>query len=45
MRLLEAGYAHSVACIMTYAAVHTGEKATFDEKAQEVMAGGKPFMY
>jgi len=39
----EAGYAHSVACIMTTAAIRTGEKATFDEKKQEVMAGGKIF--
>ncbi len=42
---VEAGYAHSIACIMTNAAVRTGEKATFDEKRQEVMAGGKVFMY
>ncbi len=42
---VEAGYAHSIACIMTNAAVRTGEKATFDEKKQEVMAGGKVFMY
>jgi hypothetical protein len=30
---------------MTNAAVHTGEKVTFDEKKQEVMAGGKVFKY
>jgi predicted dehydrogenase len=42
---VEAGYEHSIACIMTNAAVRTGEKATFDEKTQEVMAGGKVFMY
>jgi hypothetical protein len=30
---------------MTTAALRTGEKATFDEKSQEVVAGGKPFMY
>lgn len=42
---VEAGYAHSIACIMTNAAVRTGRKATFDEKKQEVMAGGKVFMY
>ena len=30
---------------MTNAAVHTGAKVTFDEKTQEVMAGGKPFKY
>jgi hypothetical protein len=42
---VEAGYQHSIACIMTNAAVRTGEKATFDEKNQEVMAGGKVFKY
>lgn len=40
---VEAGYAHSIANIMTTAASHTGLKATFDEKAQEVMVGGKVF--
>jgi predicted dehydrogenase len=40
---IEAGYAHSIASIMTNAAVRTGQKATFDEKTQEVMAGGKVF--
>lgn len=42
---VEAGYAHSIANIMTNAAVHTGQKATFDEQTQEVMAGGKVFKY
>ncbi len=42
---VEAGYMHSVATIMTNAAVRTGEKVTFDEKKQEVMAGGKVFKY
>jgi predicted dehydrogenase len=42
---VEAGYMHSIACIMTTAASRTGEKATFDEKTQEVMAGGKVFKY
>jgi predicted dehydrogenase len=40
---VEAGYAHSVACIMTNAAARTGTKVTFDETRQEVMAGGKSF--
>jgi hypothetical protein len=40
---VEAGYSHSIATIMTNAAVITGEKATFDEKTQEIMVGGKPF--
>jgi hypothetical protein len=30
---------------MTTAAAHSGLKATFDEKTQEVMVGGKPFKY
>ena len=38
---VEAGYYHSIATIMTNAAVHTGAKVTFDEKSQEVMAEGK----
>ena len=42
---VEAGYSHSIATIMTNAAVHTGMKATFDEKTQEVMVGGKVFKY
>lgn len=42
---VEAGYMHAIAVIMTNAAVRTGTKATFDEKAQEVMADGKIFKY
>jgi predicted dehydrogenase len=42
---VEAGYNHSIACIMVTAASRTGMKATFDEKKQEVMAGGKIFKY
>ena len=42
---VEAGYSHSIATIMTNAAVHTGLKVTFNEKTQEVMAGGKIFKY
>jgi predicted dehydrogenase len=42
---VEAGYSHSIATIMTNAAVRTGMKATFDEKTQEVMVGGKVFKY
>lgn len=40
---VEAGYQHSIACIMANAAVRTGERVTFDEKTQEVMAGSKVF--
>ena len=42
---VEAGYSHSIANIMTTAAAHSGQKATFDEKTQEVMVGGKAFKY
>lgn len=40
-----AGYNHSIANIMCTASLRTGEKATFDEKTQEVLAGGKVFQY
>jgi predicted dehydrogenase len=42
---IEAGYSHAIAVIMANAAYRTGSKATFDEKTQEVMAGGKVFQY
>lgn len=42
---IEAGYAHAIAVIMTNAAYRTGEKVVFDEKTQEVMAGGKAFKF
>jgi predicted dehydrogenase len=42
---IEAGYNHAIAVIMTNAAYRTGEKVTFDEKVQEVMAGDKVFKY
>lgn len=40
-----AGYNHSIANIMTTAALRTGEFVTFDRDKQEVMAGGKVFQY
>ncbi len=40
---IEAGYQHSIATIMSNAAYQTGLKVTFDEKTQEVLAGGKPY--
>ena len=40
-----AGYNHSIANIMCTAALRTGEKASFDEATQEVLAGGKVFQY
>ena len=42
---VEAGYQHSIATIMANAAARTGERVTFDEKAQEVMVGGKVFKF
>lgn len=42
---VEAGYNHSIANIMTTAALRTGQFVTFDEKNQEVLAGGKVFKY
>lgn len=42
---VEAGYSHSIATIMTNAAVRTGSRASFDENTQEVMANGKIFKY
>lgn len=38
---VEAGYQHSIACIMANAAARSGQRVTFDEKTQEVMAGDK----
>ena len=42
---IEAGYNHAIAVIMTNAAYRTGQKVVFDDKTQEVMAGGKVFQY
>lgn len=42
---VEAGYYHSIASIMTNAAVRSGMKATFDPAKQEVMVGSKVFKY
>jgi predicted dehydrogenase len=42
---IEAGYNHAIAVIMTNAAYRTGERVTFDEQTQEVMAGNKVFKY
>lgn len=42
---VEAGFNHAVACIMANAAYRTGFRTTFDEATQEVMAGGKAFLY
>lgn len=42
---VDAGYNHSIATIMTNAAVRTGGKAVFDQSKQEVLVGGKVFKY
>jgi predicted dehydrogenase len=42
---ITAGYNHSIANIMCTAALRTGEKASFDQAKQEVLAGGKVFQY
>lgn len=42
---VKAGYNHSIANIMTTAALRTGKFVTFDEKNQEVLAGGEVFQY
>ncbi|MGA2888818.1 MAG: Gfo/Idh/MocA family oxidoreductase [Terracidiphilus sp.] len=40
---IEAGYSHSIALCMNVAAIQTGQKVTFDDKKQQVMAGGKVY--
>lgn len=42
---IEAGYNHSIANMMTTAALRTGKRVTFDEQTQEVMAGDEVFVY
>jgi len=42
---IDAAYNHSIANIMTTAALRTGLKSTFDEKAQNVLAGDRVFKY
>jgi predicted dehydrogenase len=37
---VEAGYSHSIALCMTIAALHTGQRITFDAASQEVVIGG-----
>ena len=38
---IDAGYSHSLALCMTIAAMQTGERVTFDDQAQQIVAGGK----
>jgi predicted dehydrogenase len=40
---IEAGYSHSIALCMNVAAIQTGEKVTFDDKTQQIIAGGKVY--
>ena len=40
---IEAGYSHSIALCMTIAAIQSGERVTFDDAKQQVMAGGSPW--
>jgi predicted dehydrogenase len=40
---IEAGYSHSIALCMNVAAIKTGQKVTFDEKQQQILAGGKVY--
>jgi predicted dehydrogenase len=40
---IEAGYSHSIALCMNIAAIQTGQKVTFDDKTQQVLAGGKVY--
>jgi hypothetical protein len=40
---IDAGYSHSIALCMNVAAIQTGQKVTFDDKTQQVMAGGKVY--
>ena len=42
---VEAGYNHSISCIMSTAALRTGQKVVFDPKTKQVMAGNKVFKY
>jgi predicted dehydrogenase len=40
---IEAGYSHSIALCMNVAAIQTGQKVTFNDKTQQVIAGGKVY--
>ena len=40
---IEAGYSHSIALCMNVAAIQTGPKVTFDDRTQQVIAGGKVY--
>jgi predicted dehydrogenase len=40
---IDAGYSHAVALCMTIAAVQSGDRVTFDDAKQQVLAGGAPW--
>jgi predicted dehydrogenase len=40
---IDAGYSHAVALSMTIAAIQSGERVTFDDAKQRVLAGGAPW--
>jgi len=40
---IDAGYHHSIALCMNVAAIQTGQKVTFNDQTQQVMAGGKVY--
>ena len=40
---IDAGYSHSIALCMTIAAIQSGERVTFDDSKQQVLAGGAPW--
>jgi predicted dehydrogenase len=40
---IESCYSHSIALCMNVAAIQTGEKVAFDDKTQQVIAGGKAY--
>jgi predicted dehydrogenase len=39
---IEAGYSHSIALCMTIAAIHSGQRVSFDDTKQEVVVGTQP---
>jgi len=40
---IDAGYSHAVALCMTIAAIQSGDRVTFDDAKQQVLAGGAPW--
>ncbi|HVO57888.1 MAG TPA: Gfo/Idh/MocA family oxidoreductase [Dongiaceae bacterium] len=40
---IDAGYSHSIALCMTIAAIQSGQRVTFDDAKQQVIAGGSPW--